>query len=86
MTAWKMGGTGEWIDMPIILIAGEVPFWADNPQPYIAKLEAMHGDLALERRQFWTLIGELKDGFEYNWYVQEVTVEESHNTNGNRDS
>ncbi|GAJ22428.1 unnamed protein product, partial [marine sediment metagenome] len=32
LTPWRMNGHGGWKEQPIILIEGQEPFFADNPQ------------------------------------------------------
>ena len=70
LTPWKVDGKGRWKQQPVILIEGEIPFYADNPQPYIDKLEAMSKDASLIKGSFYTFIGQFKDAFEQRWYVK----------------
>ena len=79
MTPWQVSGQGGWIDQPVILIQGQTPFFADHPQVYIDKLQVMHDDLTLERKPFYTLIGEFKDALEQHW---EQEHEEATGKNG----
>lgn len=69
-----MNGQGGWKQQPIILIEGQVPFFADHPQAYIDKLQEMHDDITLVRGLFNTLIGQLKDGMEQSWEVKHEKV------------
>ena len=74
MTPWLMNGQGGWKQQPVILIEGQVPFFADTPQPYIEKLREMHSDKTLAKGPNWTYIGQLKDGMEQVWDVGLVTL------------
>lgn len=69
MTEWTMNGEGGWKVQPVILVEGRVPFYADNPIAYIEKLQELHDDPALLPGTFYTLIGQLKDGYEQAWNV-----------------
>lgn len=66
VTPWSMNGQG-WKQQPVILIEGKVPFFADHPDHYIAKLQEMHDDPQLARGLFHTLIGQFKDALEQAW-------------------
>jgi hypothetical protein len=70
LTPWKMNGNGGWAEQPIILIEGQVPFFADHPQSYIDKLEEMSKDPTLFRGAFHTMAGQLKDALEQNWEIK----------------
>ncbi len=70
MTPWVMNGQGGWKQQPVILIEGRVPFFADHPDAYIAKLQEMHDDAALARGQFYTLMGQFRDAVEQAWSIQ----------------
>lgn len=70
LTPWTIDGHGSWKQQPVILIEGQIPFFADHPDNYIAKLQEMHDDLTLARGQFYTLIGQFKDATEQFWGVK----------------
>lgn len=76
VTQWLMNGQGGWKLQPVILIEGEVPFFADHPSTYIKKLQEMHEDKTLMRGPFWTLLGQLKDAMEQAWDVGLVPLVE----------
>jgi hypothetical protein len=67
LTTWKMNGKGGWLEQPIILVEGQVPFFADHPQSYIDKLEEMSKDPTLIKGAFHTMAGQLKDALEQYW-------------------
>ena len=67
LTPWQMNGEGGWKVQPIIVVEGRVPFFADHPSDYIARLEELHDDPALTPGTVWTFIGQLKDGLEQAW-------------------
>lgn len=69
ITEWLMSGEGGWKVQPVILVEGQKPFFADHPEDYIKKLEAMHDDPALAKGSFYTFIGQLKDGLELHWRI-----------------
>ena len=62
-----MNGKGGWTEQPVILVEGEVPFFADHPEEYIAKLLELHDRSDLEPGLFWTFIGQFKDKIEFYW-------------------
>jgi len=66
LTPWRMNSAG-WVEQPVILIEGRVPFFADHPQAYIDKLKEMSLDKALIRGAFHALAGQLQDGLEQVW-------------------
>ena len=72
ITNWLMSGKGTWKTQPVILIEGEIPFYADNPQPYIDKILTMHDDPTLMRGAFYTLIGQLQDAQEQVWNLEVI--------------
>ena len=74
LTPWLMNGQGGWKQQPVILIEGQVPFFADHPDAYIEKFEEMHDDPALMRGQFYTLIGQFKDALEQAWENKELVL------------
>ena len=84
LTPWQMNGQGGWTQQPIILVEGEKPFYDDHPDAYIAKLEELHDDVTIERRKFWTLIGEFKDALERYWNVEAPEDAKGHHSNGHR--
>ena len=64
LTPWKATyekGILEWIEQPVILVRRQVPFYADTPEEYIAKLQETHDDETFTRGSFYTYIGEFKD-------------------------
>lgn len=67
LTPWAMSGDSHWKRQPIIIIEEGVPFFADHPKDYIAKLQEMHDDLILARGPFYALIGQFKDALEQSW-------------------
>ena len=72
-----MNGLGGWKQQPVIIIEGQIPFFADHPKEYIRKLKEMYADKSLMRGPFWTTIGQLKDGMEQSWNVLVVPVVEA---------
>ena len=70
LTPWSIKGHGSWKQQPIILIEGQVPFFADHPQAYIDKLEEMSKDPILIKGAFHTFAGQLKDALEQVWDVR----------------
>ena len=74
VTPWVMNGEGGWKQQPIILIEGQIPFFADHPKAYIAKLREMQKDKTLTRGTFWTCIGQLKDGLELSWDIRTIPL------------
>lgn len=77
ITAWKMNGHGGWTEQPIILIEGQLPFFADHPQAYIDKLEEMSKDSILIKGLFHTFAGQLKDALEQFWTSGETNEKSS---------
>jgi len=69
LTSWSMDGKRGWKQQPIILVEGQVPFFADHPQAYIDKLEEMSKDSALLRGAFHTMVGQLQDALEQSWSI-----------------
>ena len=69
-----MNGQGGWKQQPVILIEGQVPFFADHPEKYIEKLEAMHDDPTLMRGPFFACIGQFKDALEQVWENKELVL------------
>ena len=67
LTPWVVNSLEGWKQQPVILIEGRIPFFADHPDDYIAKLQEMHDDQALARGPFYALIGQLKDTLEQSW-------------------
>jgi|TARA_Y100000310_G_scaffold343856_1_gene453521 hypothetical protein len=67
LTPWGMDGNGGWKQQPIILIEGEIPFFANHPNDYIKRLQEMHDNPMLYRGSFYTLIGQFKDALELVW-------------------
>ncbi len=67
LTPWTMTGERSWKQQPVILVEGQIPFFADHPDEYIAKLQEMHDDPAIARGSFYTSIGQLKDAMELVW-------------------
>ena len=88
ITPWLMNGQGGWTQQPVILVEGRIPFFADHPDAYIAKLLELHDDPALTRMMnLYTLIGQFKDALEYYWNpgAKEVVAhEDGSNQNGQR--
>ena len=74
ITPWLMNGEGGWKQQPIILIEGQIPFFADHPKAYITKLREMRKDKTLTRGPFWTFIGQLKDGLELSWNIRTIPL------------
>lgn len=72
LTPWLMNGLGGWKQQPVITAEAEVPFFADHPDKYIAKLQSMHDDPKYARGPFFTSIGQLKDGREQSWGKEEI--------------
>lgn len=62
-----MDGHGGWKQQPVILIEGQLPFFADHPDKYISKLQEMHDDPRFARGAFFTFIGQFKDTLEQSW-------------------
>ena len=85
LTPWKMNGRGGWTDQPIILVEGELPFFADHPLDYIERLEQMHDTPGFEKARWWVLIGQLRDGLEQHW-DEEQPSEKGNHRNGQRAS
>ena len=77
ITPWAMNGLGGWKQQPVILIEGQIPFFADHPKKYIRMLKEMYADKSLMRGPFWTTIGQLKDGMELSWNAAVVPVVEA---------
>jgi len=77
LTPWVMNGQGGWKQQPVILIEGRVPFFADYPEDYIAKLQEMHDDPTLARGSFYTLIGQFRDAMEQSWGLKRRKDEKS---------
>ena len=75
ITPWQMNGHGGWKVQPVILVEGREPFFANHPDDYIRKIEALHDDPEVYRGEFNTMIGQLKDALE-------VRLEVDHGTNG----
>lgn len=67
LTSWLVDGHGGWKQQPVIIIEGQVPFFADHPNDYIKKLEEMYDDPQIARGQFYTFIGQFKDALEQAW-------------------
>ncbi len=74
VTPWSMSGQGRWVQQPVILVDGQEPFYADHPNDYISKLEELHDNPEIGRGQFYSYIGQLKDGLEQVWDVKEVVL------------
>lgn len=77
MTAWAMTGIGTWKQQPVIVIEGQIPFFADHPKDYIRKLKEMYADKTIVRGPFWASIGHLRDGMELSWIIQPTPVVEA---------
>lgn len=69
-----MNGQGGWKQQPVILVEGQVPFFADHPDAYITKLQEMHDDKRIARGQFYMSIGQFKDALEQVWENKEVVL------------
>lgn len=74
LTPWQMNGQGGWTRQPVIVVEGQVPFYADHPQAYIGKLQEMHDDPTIARGSFFTCIGQLQDAMEQAWDMKEVLL------------
>lgn len=72
LTPWSMDDKGDWKQQPVILIEGQPPFFADNPQAYIDKLREMANDPRLIRGAFHTLVGQLQDALEQFWKRERI--------------
>lgn len=83
VTSWQMNGQAGWKLQPVILVEGQVPFFADHPDAYIVKLLELHDDHTLARGQFFTFIGQFQDALEQFWN-KESPHENSVNRNGHR--
>jgi len=70
LTPWVMNGHGGWKQQPVIVIEGQVPFYADHPDAYIAKLQEMHDNPTIARGSFYSLIGQFKDALEQTWTLR----------------
>ena len=67
ITPWLMNGHRGWNQQPVILVEKQVPFYADHPDAYIQKLQALHDDPTIARGNFHASIGQLKDALEQAW-------------------
>ena len=83
ITPWLMNGQSGWKQQPVILVEGRTPFFADHPDAYIERLQALHDDPLLIPGSFWTYIGQLRDALEQAWNVK-VSHAASSNRNGDR--
>ena len=70
LTPWQMNGEGSWKQQPIITAEGVRPFFADHPKDYMKRLKEMHAGPSFARGQFHMLIGELRDGLEQAWNLE----------------
>ena len=84
LTPWVMAGNGTWKQQPVILVEGQQPFFANHPDAYIEKLEALHGNPLVERGSFFTYIGQFKDAKELAWNKEAAHEQESPHRNGHR--
>lgn len=71
VTPWIMNGHCGWQQQPVILVNGQIPFYADHPPAYIEKLREMHDDPLIARGSFFTCIGQFQDGLEQAWDICE---------------
>lgn len=86
VTSWQMNYRRGWKTQPVIITEGAVqPFFADHPDAYIQKLQEMHDDPTFERKEFYTLIGQFRDGLEQFW-DKEMNDAEARGNNGKRPS
>lgn len=71
LTPWQMNGQGGWTQQPVILVEGQVPFFADHPQAYIDKLQELHDDPTVAHGAFYGCIGQLRDALEQAWEIKQ---------------